>query len=513
MQNHTVTSTMKMTAATNSTSYFRLVAHRDVMIAHIILMTSAWAIFLPVAVMLSISNSPTRIPVQLIFTLTNAFGALLGAVFSHQTPELYAGQKHSPVGWVGIVSSIVWLALTVVPKDDVKKSSYSENCQLYRQSYEALLRSSHSSSSESEHEYAEDDLDSIPEENTDKKLEQPDRLSAFTARAIYSKAMAWMASKYPLQALQILRAIFDRTILVLGFICIVTGVIVFSGSFRGIHVFNGLAHSIKGGIFFWYGLLTFGRWLGCLADFGWAWNQRPGKAVVGSRAARMPSMEFFESATMCFYGVTNVWLEHLSNTDGAWRPRDLEHVAIAFLFFGGGLVGMLINSVSLRKLTMAHLRSLINRRTNTNTEADQEASLLPDQLQLSINPIPAILLFLLGFMMSSHHQPSKISTMLHMLWGRTFMVAAFSRLATYAILYLRPPTSCIPPRPPTELVASFCIIAGGLLLMLSNTSTIEALEYHNLDAMFIFTNVVGLTAIVMAWEAVCLAIKGWGLKQ
>lgn len=103
-------------------------------------------------------------------------------------------------------------------------------------------------------------------------------------------------------------------------------------------MFNGLAHSIKGGIFFWYGLLTFGRWLGCLADFGWAWNQRPDKELVGSRSAKMPTMEFIESAAMCFYGVTNVWLEHLSNPGGTWEPRDLEHVSIAFLFFGGGLV-------------------------------------------------------------------------------------------------------------------------------------------------------------------------------
>lgn len=175
-------------------------------------------------------------------------------------------------------------------------------------------------------------------------------------------------------------------------------------------------------------------------------------------------------------------------------------------------VGVLINSISLRNLTIAHLHSLIKRRTDTTRETIQEASSSSDLLQPVINPIPAILLFLLGFMMSSHHQHSKISTMLHMLWGRTFMVAALSRLATYAILYLRPATSCIPPRPPTELVASFCMIAGGLLLMLANTSTIEALEYHNLDTMFIFTNVMGLTAIVMAWEAICLAIKGWGLQ-
>lgn len=314
--------------------------------------------------MLSIADSPTRIPVQLVFSLMNAFGTLLGTIYSHQTPELYPGEKHSRVGWVGVVFSIIWLALTMQPKNGIKKPSSSETPRHTRRSYEGLLQGSQSSSFVSEQEYTDDDLHSIIDEgeNTSEKTEESGWFSAFTSRAIYSRAITWMASESPLQALQLLRAIFDRTILILGFICIVIGVVVFSGSFvsrltysmitllpdftdtfrtqRGIDVFNGLAHSIKGGIFFWYGLLTFGRWLGCLADFGWAWNQRPSKELVGSRAARMPSIEFFESATMCFYGITNVWLEHLSNTDGAWKPRDLEHVAIAFLFFGGGLVSL-----------------------------------------------------------------------------------------------------------------------------------------------------------------------------
>lgn len=37
----------------------------------------------------------------------------------------------------------------------------------------------------------------------------------------------------------------------------------------GDRVFNGLAHFIKGGIFFLYGILTLGRWLGAFADLGW----------------------------------------------------------------------------------------------------------------------------------------------------------------------------------------------------------------------------------------------------
>jgi hypothetical protein len=38
---------------------------------------------------------------------------------------------------------------------------------------------------------------------------------------------------------------------------------------RGGEVFSGLAHFIKGGVFFWYGILTLGRWAGCFADIGW----------------------------------------------------------------------------------------------------------------------------------------------------------------------------------------------------------------------------------------------------
>jgi urea transporter len=37
----------------------------------------------------------------------------------------------------------------------------------------------------------------------------------------------------------------------------------------GPEVFSGLAHFIKGGVFFWYGILTLGRWAGCFANIGW----------------------------------------------------------------------------------------------------------------------------------------------------------------------------------------------------------------------------------------------------
>ena len=38
---------------------------------------------------------------------------------------------------------------------------------------------------------------------------------------------------------------------------------------EGKMIFTGLAHWIKGGIFFWLGIFTLGRWAGSFGDLGW----------------------------------------------------------------------------------------------------------------------------------------------------------------------------------------------------------------------------------------------------
>jgi hypothetical protein len=100
-----------------------------------------------------------------------------------------------------------------------------------------------------------------------------------------------------------------------------------------------LAHWIKGGIFFWLGLFTLGRWSGAFAEVGWAWNIRPKPQHQRWR----PTAEFTESFLIFFYGSTNIFMEHLGGAGGAWSAQDLEHLAITVLFIGGGLVSF--NSV------------------------------------------------------------------------------------------------------------------------------------------------------------------------
>lgn len=164
---------------------------------------------------------------------------------------------------------------------------------------------------------------------------------------------------------------------------------------------------------------------------------------------------------------------------------------------------MLIESTAVRDLLMTQIALVRDDSKNMEEEFKQ-----PPQWGFSMNPMPALIILLLGFIMGAHHQDSKVSTMMHGQWGNLFMGFAVARIATYAILYVRQPTSHLPQRPPTEIMTSFCLISGGLIFLLSNKDTVAALEYNELGPMFVFNVVMGLTAFLMAWAAMCLAIKG-----
>lgn len=57
--------------------------------------------------------------------------------------------------------------------------------------------------------------------------------------------------------------------------------------------------------------------------------------------------------------------------------------------------------------------------------------------------------------------------MIHKQWGTLLVGAAFARGATYILMYISPPTSILPGRPPTELITAFCLMAGGMVFMAS----------------------------------------------
>jgi len=130
---------------------------------------------------------------------------------------------------------------------------------------------------------------------------------------------------------------------------------------------------------------------------------------------------------------------------------------------------MLIESTKIRELLNTSVSEVdeIDVEGAYDGEGKHNQLTSPDHYRVSLNPIPALVILLLGIMMSSHTQESMISSMVHKQWGNLLAGASFARGLTYVIMYLKPPKSVLPSRPPTELLASFGLISGGIIFMAS----------------------------------------------
>ncbi|SCV04011.1 LAME_0H15038g1_1 [Lachancea meyersii CBS 8951] len=273
---------------------------------------------------------------------------------------------------------------------------------------------------------------------------------------------------------------------------------------RGLRVFNLLAHWIKGGVFVTLGIVSLARYCGCGVNKGWAWNKttvqmHPTSAVQNWRHMVLPNgsmitMEFIESFLIFFYGSTNVFLEHLSNVDGQWHAKDLQHVSIAFMFIGCGLCGLIVEY------------KLSDWRKSQSVD-ESLGPLTTGTPGYTLNPFPAFTIFWTGILMSQHAQASVTSTNIHVQWGYLLSYGSFFRILTFLLLVWKPNQDNKPSRPFTELIASFCLLCGGLIFMESTDQVVEALEYRGLTSMFTFNLSVGFVTLFMAWEMILLLWK------
>ena len=492
--------------------------------------------------MLSVARSKLAPVVQLAFLGFHSFGLLLGTIYGGKTPDLYENNVHSKIGWivtfVVVVQCVIGLIKLATSIGKPQHASTEEQNPFLPMSMEALAEqkatqyqdayrssqdsghftaseSSRSQSISSMQEQNEEEERKLNEHNDDFRDAEADHTEnqGLLGNAKVQRAATRITAVLSKRAMRVLNSMYDATdciSLLLGFAAIVSGAVVYGGVFRGNNVFNGLAHTIKGGIFFWYGLLTLGRWMGCFAEMGWAWNIKPPVGFISSRKTRIPSAEFVESFVIFLYGASNMWLEHLAAWGNAWTAQDFEHVSISIMFFGGGLCGMLVESERIRDFLNI---SILTSSTAQDSQSTKEHLNPPKTYPFSMNPFPGLIILLLGLMMSSHHQASMVSTMVHKQWGTLFVGFALARAVTYVLTYLAPPSSYLPSRPPSELISSFCLISGGLIFMASNKDTIAAMEHHDLHAMFPFTVTMGFTCFLMAWTIIVLAVKGWAVKR
>jgi hypothetical protein len=173
---------------------------------------------------------------------------------------------------------------------------------------------------------------------------------------------------------------------------------------------------------------------------------------------------------------------------------------------------MLVESTTIRSWLNTAVDMMPAGR-GVDSDDKQQLHREPRTYGFSFNPVPALVIMLLGIMMSSHSQDSMVSTKVHGQWGTLLSGFAIARILTYLFLYISPPTSIYPSRPPTELLSAFCLISGGLIFMASCRDIIRSMESRGIMAMFVFTVVMGFTSFLMAWTVVVIALKGWAVRR
>ncbi|KAH9994092.1 hypothetical protein BJV74DRAFT_770557 [Russula compacta] len=297
---------------------------------------------------------------------------------------------------------------------------------------------------------------------------------------------------------QVLFGTLQRFLVFAGFAQFMHGIVIYTGGCRGNYLNGCLAHIIKGGIFWCYGLVTFARFLGSFSELGWAWNRAP----IGQYV----SAEFVESLVIFVYGITNTWMERFGAHPGdPYTTKEIQHISIAVMFWFAGMVGMGLESRRLRRwLAAVSIASMKASSRENNAVAE------PASYSGSFNPFPALVIGVTGAAMSAHHQTYLFQVQIHALWGYFLTGFALLRCLTYFFVWLNPRRSILPSRPPSEALASFFLSCGGLVFILSDEEITFAAMRRGYDDVMMFLNLtVAITCFAFCWTMLVVGFKGW----
>ncbi|GAA5875917.1 hypothetical protein JCM3774_005815 [Rhodotorula dairenensis] len=495
-----------------------------VLYAHIVLMSIAFFGLLPLAIFLKAGRSSLHIIPQAAFLAVSILGLVCGQIYNGLTPNMYEHSSHTSWGWFTMFLTV---ALNIV---DVGKFFLRFTRWGKRQGDKSAGRSSTADAQEADSNAQEstpfrlggEDVDEDASDEVDRLVVSPVSLehpvSPTFARgnsialsdgdtAVHSDEAYWngeparppSAGQRVRKVTSLVLAAAERSLILLAYIQVCSGIAVWTGSCRQNYLNGCLAHIIKGSIFLWYGLLTFARYCGAFSSLGWAWNRHP------SKVSSIWTAEFVESLVIFTYGATNTWMERMGKT-GSYSVKDVQHISIAIMFWGAGALGMFLESRTVRAWLSTPAAETSGRSLNAIPP--------PPSAAFSFNPFPALCIGVTGVAMAAHHQTYQFQVDIHALWGNLLGAFAAFRFLTYFFLFLRPPSSILPSRPPTEALASLALTCGGVVFILSvEQVTFAAMRHHADDVMAFLNLTVAVVCAWFFWTACLFAIKGWALSR
>lgn len=491
--------------------------------SHAILALVAYGLMAPISFFTS-GDRRTQwfyIPFQTVQTGLALLSLVCLGLYSTSAPKLYPGNSYSGFSIAMLILEVArWLAVVLrAISNYLSLSSYTQapDTESYYQMRDLPPRHMASVSSGEDESSVSLELPSFDIERGDSQKPdladevtgpQPSELVRKLAESrIFTKlnsALGGFASFF--------YTLLNYPMFLVGYAYLLTGLATAFLMGKGHNIFALAAHFIKGFVFYALGFVELARFLGAGASRGWGWNEVYVPQESQSRLyilqyiwPTFPTVEWIQSFLIFFYGATNVFLEHLGNNDGGkWSHKDLQHVSIAFMFFGGGLCGLVLESNK--------IKSLVEASFHLKHEEPAQGNLV--RRSWSRNPMPAIIIFWTGALMSHHQQETPLSTAIHIQWGTMFSLAAVFRMVTLLLMLAKPrPDSAAeaerPQRPFSEVVVCFLLVCGGMIFMASNRETVEGMIYRGLDQMFTLNVSVGITVIMMAYFVACLAVKGW----
>jgi hypothetical protein len=181
-----------------------------------------------------------------------------------------------------------------------------------------------------------------------------------------------------------------------------------------------------------------------------------------------------------------------------YTNKQIQHISIAVMFWFAGLVGMGLESRRLRRwLAAISITSLKSPSVGAAELTGYSGG---------FNPFPALVIGVTGAAMSAHFQTYLFQVsaththgrsmcqrqgkvQIHALWGYCLTGFAVLRCLTYFFVWLGPPRTILPSRPPSEALASFFLSCGGLIFILSDEEiTFAAMRrgYDGSPAYFLF---------------------------
>ncbi|GAA5850460.1 hypothetical protein JCM8547_001882 [Rhodosporidiobolus lusitaniae] len=459
--------------------------------AHIVCMLLAFFGLLPLTLFLKMGHSSLSILPQTGFLALSILGLFFGQLYKVVDGDHYEGSSHTSWGWFTMILAIALTGLDVVLfllrltrwGDQVNFERFSlfqrrkdqENDEekvfaLEDDEDDEAGERQHLCSSPTEMEHSEwrsSSLERHPSRNdstfSDDTFVEPHSASTLPP----PRTLPTRLRRYGSSAVTFL----ERILIVLAYVEVCNGIAVWTGSCRAEYGNGCYAHIIKGSVFFWYGLLTFARYLGAYSEYGWAWNR----------------------------------MERFGKT-GAWSIKDVQHTSIAIMFWAGGALGLMLESRT--------VRSWLSNSSAQASGRSIDSIPPPASASFPMNPIPAICIGLTGVAMAAHHQKYQFQVDVHALWGNLLGAFALFRLLTYFFLFLRPPASILPSRPPTEALASLCLTAGGVVFILSTEQATFAFMRHGADDVMAILNLtIAFVLAIFVWIAVLFALKGWMLKR